>query len=173
MTSRRPTARHEEQQTRQAWAHTLRIGEIARQEELARMRAEERSTRAFLDLELQEVQLLDEIRRQADEIANMALEEDGTRELTRLEKVQMVERGTMSVEDVRSMKRELLERSSERFPTRAPQPTSVCLFLVDELKLKFKQVNCRDLQYDTEGAIVCWQLLPRRTLHASLQLCYS
>lgn len=63
------------------------------------MRAEERCTRALIDLELQDAWRLDRARREAEEAVKMGLEELETREFNRLERAQIVEQRAMETED--------------------------------------------------------------------------
>lgn len=63
------------------------------------MRAEERYTRALLDLELQDSQSADRARREAAESVIMGLEDLAMQELCCLEKAQAEERAVMGAED--------------------------------------------------------------------------
>lgn len=91
--------RCEETRTREAWLFQRRLEETARGEELVRMRAEERFTRALLDLELQDLQRLERARREAEETLRMRSEDQVMRNLRRLEQAQVAEREAMRVED--------------------------------------------------------------------------
>lgn len=64
------------------------------------MRAEERFTRALLDLELQDLRRLEGARRETEETVRMQSEDQAMRDFRRLEKTQMAEREAMGVEDV-------------------------------------------------------------------------
>lgn len=64
------------------------------------MRAEERFTRALLDLELRDLRRLESARREAGETVRMRSEDKAMQNLMRLEEAQKAERETMSVEDV-------------------------------------------------------------------------
>lgn len=66
------------------------------------MRAEERFTRALLDLELQDLRRLERVRREREETVRMRSEDHAMRDLRRLEKAQMAERTAMGVEDALS-----------------------------------------------------------------------
>lgn len=92
--------RCEERRTREAWLFLRRLGETARGEELVRMRAEERFTRALLDLELQDLRRLERAQREAEETVRMRAEDQAVRDLRRLEEAQMAESEAMGVEDV-------------------------------------------------------------------------
>eukprot|EP00752_Nemacystus_decipiens_P011290 g10033.t1 len=92
--------RCEETRTREAWLFRRRLEEAARGEELVRMRAEERTTRALLDLELQDKRRLEMAWREAEETARMRLEDQAMRDFRRIEDAQMSEREAMVVEDV-------------------------------------------------------------------------
>ncbi len=75
------------------------LEETARGEELVRMRAEERCTRALLDLELQDLRRVERGRREAEEAIKMQSEDQAMRNLTRLEETQALEREAMGAED--------------------------------------------------------------------------
>lgn len=102
--------RIEEQRARQAWEYHARRQEVVRQEELARMRAEERCTRALLYLEIEESNRMDIARREAREAASMVSEDLAMRELKRLHKKQMSDRRAMEAEDRLSKMRAHEER---------------------------------------------------------------
>lgn len=102
--------RCEETRTREAWLFLIRLEETARGEELVRMRAEERFTRALLDLELQDLRRLERARCETDETARMRSEDQAMRDLRRLEKTQMEEREAMRVEDVLARTRKSIEK---------------------------------------------------------------
>eukprot|EP00903_Cladosiphon_okamuranus_P007028 g6834.t1 len=91
--------RCEETRIRQAWLFLRRLEETARGEELVRMRAEERFTRALLDLELQDLRRLESARRETGETYRMRSEDHAMQDLMRLEEAQMAEREAMGVED--------------------------------------------------------------------------
>lgn len=64
------------------------------------MRAEERFTRAVLDLELQDLRRLERARRETAETMRMRSEDQAMQYLKRLEEAQVAEREAMGVEDV-------------------------------------------------------------------------
>lgn len=76
------------------------------------MRAEERRTRALLDLELQDSQRKSAARRKAEEAAAMALEDLAMQERTRQERAQFTERKEMGLEDALSRKWEAILRQA-------------------------------------------------------------
>jgi len=92
-------ARCEEKRTRDAWIFLRSLEETARGEELVRMRAEERCTRALRDLELQDLRRVERAQREAEETIKMQSEDLAMRDLARLEKVQALEREAMGAED--------------------------------------------------------------------------
>lgn len=74
------------------------------------MRAEERYTRALLDLERQDAQRVDRARREAAETVKMKLEDLATQELRCLEKAQAMECGAMAAEDALARKRAHIDK---------------------------------------------------------------
>lgn len=74
------------------------------------MRAEERSTRSLLDLELQDSRRVELARREAEEGARMWSEDLAVRYLKRLEEDQTVEREAMGAEDVLARMLERIEK---------------------------------------------------------------
>lgn len=80
-----------------------------RGEELVRMRAEERFTRALLDLERQDLQRVEMAHREEEESVKMRLEDLAMREHKRVADAQIVERASMGVEDVRARASKNLE----------------------------------------------------------------
>lgn len=74
------------------------------------MRAEERYTRALLDLELQDSQSADRARREAEESVIMGLEDLAMQELRCLEKAQAEERAVMGAEDALAKKWKHIEK---------------------------------------------------------------
>lgn len=101
--------RHEDQRTRRAWGYFLETEEIVRQEELARMRAEERGTRAFIDLDREEARRLTRIRCETEETLTMISEDAAMRELIRDEETEVSECRAMGLEDALSKKREIAD----------------------------------------------------------------
>lgn len=77
------------------------------------MRAEERCTRALLDLELQDCRQRSAARREAEEAAAMRLEDLAMRELCRQEHAQLSECREMGLEDALSKKQEAVIRRAE------------------------------------------------------------
>lgn len=74
------------------------------------MRAEERYTRALLDLELQDSQRVDRTRREAVESAMMRLEDLTMQELRCVERAQAAERAVMGAEDALARKWKNVEK---------------------------------------------------------------
>lgn len=74
------------------------------------MRAEERYTRALLDLELQDSQSADRARHEAAESVIMRLEDLTTQEVHRLEKAQAEECAVMGAEDALARKWKHIEK---------------------------------------------------------------
>ena len=91
--------RCEEKRTRDAWMFLRGLEETARGEELVRMRAEERCTRALLDLELQDLRRIERGQREAEETVKMQSEDRAMRDLKCQEKTQALERQAMRAED--------------------------------------------------------------------------
>ncbi|CAN0097012.1 unnamed protein product, partial [Scytosiphon promiscuus] len=100
--------RCEEKRTHAAWLHFRRLVETVRGEELVRMRAEERLTRALLDLALQDLQRVETANREEKERAGMQSEDLAMRDLKRVTEAQSVELALMGIEDV-------LARASRNF----------------------------------------------------------
>lgn len=82
---------------------------MGRQEELARMRAEERGTRAFIDLDREETRRLTRIRRETEETLTMMSEHAAMREFIRIEETEVAECRTMGLEDASSKEREIAD----------------------------------------------------------------
>lgn len=101
--------RYEDQRTQRAWGCLLETEELGRQEELARMRAEERSTRALIDLDREEARRLTRICRETEETLAMMSEDAAMRELICIEETEMTERRAMGLDDALSKKRERVD----------------------------------------------------------------
>lgn len=91
--------RCEEKRTRDAWMLLRSLEETARGEELVRMRAEERCTRALLDLELQDLRRVERRQCEREETIKMQSEDQAMGDLARLERAQILEREAMGAED--------------------------------------------------------------------------
>lgn len=74
------------------------------------MRAEERYTRALLDIERQDAQRVDRTKHEAAELVMMRFEDVAVQELRCLEKAQAVERGAMATEDALTREWKLIEK---------------------------------------------------------------
>lgn len=96
----RKTTRYAEKRTRASWAFLRHLEETARGEELVRMRAEERFTRALMDVEIQDLRRAQIAQREEEESGRMRAEDLAMRELKLAEKAQILERVVMQAEDM-------------------------------------------------------------------------
>ncbi|CAN0494415.1 unnamed protein product, partial [Ectocarpus sp. 12 AP-2014] len=92
--------RYAEKRTRASWAFLRHLEETARGEELVRMRAEERLTRALMDVEIQDLRRAQIAQREEEESGRMRAEDLAMRELKLAEKAQTLERVVMQAEDM-------------------------------------------------------------------------
>ncbi|CAM9322982.1 unnamed protein product [Ectocarpus sp. 6 AP-2014] len=92
--------RYAEKRTRTSWAFLRHLEETARGEELVRMRAEERFTRALMDVEIQDLRRAQIAQREEEESGRMHAEDLAMRELKLAEKAQILERVLMQAEDM-------------------------------------------------------------------------